>query len=128
MATFWEIAARSVGHLFSLSFVYLYNNLLPVLVLRAGFGFWLLQFLFIAFLLLFEITFYLSYKHTNSCFPYFHVKDLVRSQIMPVSQHVQCHFILPLKYKMAQMHPKTCSEPVTQRRDLVKVLTYQTTK
>ena len=24
MATFWEIAARSVGHMFSLSFVYLY--------------------------------------------------------------------------------------------------------
>ena len=50
--TFWEIAARSVNNLFSLYFVYLYIYLFPVLVLRAGFAFRLLQFLFIAFLLL----------------------------------------------------------------------------
>ena len=55
MATFWEIAARSVSNLFSLYFVcniYLF----PALVLRAGFAFRLLQLLFIAFLLLFIQT------------------------------------------------------------------------
>ena len=52
MATFWEIAARLAGHVFSLSFVYLYFYLFPILVIRAGLRFLLLQFLFIAFLLL----------------------------------------------------------------------------
>ena len=36
---FWEIAARSVGHMLSLSFVYLYFLFISHLVLRAGFGF-----------------------------------------------------------------------------------------
>ena len=52
MATFWEIAARSVSNLshciLSLCNIYLFS----VLALRAGFAFSLLQFLFIAFLLL----------------------------------------------------------------------------
>ena len=39
MATFWEIAAHSVDHMFSLYFEYLYFLLFPVLVLRAIFGF-----------------------------------------------------------------------------------------
>ena len=40
MAIFWEIAAHSVGHLFSLSFVYLYY----LVISRFGFmsGIWLL--------------------------------------------------------------------------------------
>ena len=38
MATFWEIAALSVGHMFSLYYDYLKFSLFPVLVLRAGFG------------------------------------------------------------------------------------------
>ena len=38
MATFWEIAAHLVGHILSLSFIYLYFYLFPILVLRAGFG------------------------------------------------------------------------------------------
>ena len=38
--SFFEIAARSVGNLFSLYFVYFcYIYLFPVLVLRAGFAF-----------------------------------------------------------------------------------------
>ena len=44
---FAEIASHSVGHLFSLCFVYLCFWLFPILVLRAGFVFLLLQFLFI---------------------------------------------------------------------------------
>ena len=52
MATFWEIAARSVSNcshcILSICNIYLF----PALVLRAGFAFWLHQFLFIAFLLL----------------------------------------------------------------------------
>ena len=39
MATFWDIAAHSVDHMFSLYFDYLLFNLFPVLVLEAGFGF-----------------------------------------------------------------------------------------
>ena len=42
----------SVGLLSSLYFVYLWFWLFPILVLRAGFVFWLLQYLFIAFSLL----------------------------------------------------------------------------
>ena len=40
MATFWDIAARSVGHMFSLSFVYLYF----LFISHSGFksGIWLL--------------------------------------------------------------------------------------
>ena len=49
---FWEKAAHSVGLLSSLCFVYLWFWLFPIWVLRAGFVFWLLQFLFIAFSLL----------------------------------------------------------------------------
>ena len=49
MATFWEIAAHSVEHMFSLYFDYL---LYPVVVLRAAVGFWLLQFLILAYVLL----------------------------------------------------------------------------
>ena len=36
MGTFWEIAAYSVDHMFSLYFYYLDFLLLPVLVLRAA--------------------------------------------------------------------------------------------
>ena len=54
MATFWEIAVRSVSNLFIFVFclfvIFIY---FPFLVLRAGFAFLLRQFLFIAFLLLF---------------------------------------------------------------------------
>ena len=50
----WEIAAHSVGNLFSLYFVYLRFWLLPILVLRARFAIWFIQFLFIVFSLLFE--------------------------------------------------------------------------
>ena len=35
--TFWEIAAHSVGHLLSSSFVFFY--LFSILVLKVGFGF-----------------------------------------------------------------------------------------
>ena len=35
----WEKATHSVGHMFSLSFVYLYFYLFHILVLRAGFCF-----------------------------------------------------------------------------------------
>ena len=49
MATFLEIAAHSVDHMFSLNFEYLSYNLFPVLVLRAG-G---LELIFAYFLLLF---------------------------------------------------------------------------
>ena len=52
VTTFWEIAAHSVSHLFLLYFVYLYSSYFPLCVLRAGFAFWLHQFLFIAFSLL----------------------------------------------------------------------------
>ena len=40
MATFWEVAARSVGHIFLLSFVYLYS----LFISHFGFksGIWLL--------------------------------------------------------------------------------------
>ena len=56
MATFWEKAARSVSNLFSICILSICNiYLFPALVLRAGFAFCLLQFLFIAFLLLFVI-------------------------------------------------------------------------
>ena len=38
MATFWELAARSIGHMFSLFFWYICNfYLFQILVLRAGF-------------------------------------------------------------------------------------------
>ena len=37
MATFWETAAYSVDHMFSLYFDYLYISYFPFLVLRAGF-------------------------------------------------------------------------------------------
>ena len=36
VATFWEIAAHSVGHLYLLYFVYLCFYLFPILVLRAS--------------------------------------------------------------------------------------------
>ena len=39
MATFWEIAAHSVDHMFSLYFDYLLYYLVRILVLRAGVGF-----------------------------------------------------------------------------------------
>ena len=39
MANFWEIAAHSVDHMFSLFFDYLKLWLLSVLVLRVGFRF-----------------------------------------------------------------------------------------
>ena len=52
MAISWERAARSIDTLFSLYNVYLSIKLFPVLVLRAGFGFRLPQFLFIAYVLL----------------------------------------------------------------------------
>ena len=52
MATFWEIAAHSVDHVFSLCFDCLWGWLFPVLVLEAGLGFWLLRFLIFAFFLL----------------------------------------------------------------------------
>ena len=45
MATFWEIAAFSVDHMFSLYLTIFNINYFPLLALRAGFGFWLLQFL-----------------------------------------------------------------------------------
>ena len=48
---FWEIAAYSVAHMFSLYFEYL-QQVFPVLVLRAGFGFWLLKFLVFVYFLL----------------------------------------------------------------------------
>ena len=51
-SSFWEIDAHSVEHMFSLYFDYLYFKLFPVLVLRAGFRFWLLQFLILAYFLL----------------------------------------------------------------------------
>ena len=38
MATFWEIAARSVGHMFSLSFVYLYFLFIPHFGFKSGIG------------------------------------------------------------------------------------------
>ena len=50
MATFWEEAAHSVDHMFPLYSDYLL--LFPVLVLRALFGFRLLQFHVISYLLL----------------------------------------------------------------------------
>ena len=40
MATFWEIAARSVGHMFSLSFVYLYFSFISNFGFKSGI--WLL--------------------------------------------------------------------------------------
>ena len=49
---FWEIAARPVSNLFSLYLSICNIYLFPTLVLRAGFAFCLLQFLFIAVLLL----------------------------------------------------------------------------
>ena len=68
MATFWEIAARSVGHMFPLSFVYLYCfYLFPILILRGEFGFRLLQFLFIAFLKLLLLFSMLAYLFNISC-------------------------------------------------------------
>ena len=39
MATFWEIAARSVNNLFSLYLSICNIYLIPVLILRAGFAF-----------------------------------------------------------------------------------------
>ena len=39
--TFWEIAAHSVSHLFSLYLVCLWFWLFPILVLRVGLAFWL---------------------------------------------------------------------------------------
>ena len=52
MVTIGKIAARSVDHMFSLCFDYLLFKLFLVLVLRAGFGFWLLHFLIFAYVLL----------------------------------------------------------------------------
>ena len=43
MATFWEIAARSVNNLFSLYLSICNIYLFPVLVLRAGFAFFIAQ-------------------------------------------------------------------------------------
>ena len=40
MATFWEIAGRSVGHMFSLSFVYLYFLFISPFGFKSGI--WLL--------------------------------------------------------------------------------------
>ena len=55
VTTCWEIAAHSVCLLSSLYFVYLWFWLFPILVLRAGFVFLLLRFLFIAFSLLLKM-------------------------------------------------------------------------
>ena len=49
---FWEIAAHSVDHILSLYFDFLWVRLFPVLVLGAGFWFWLLRFLIFAYFLL----------------------------------------------------------------------------
>ena len=49
---FWEMAAPSVGRMFSLCFGCLWCWLFPVLVLGAAVGFWLLQFLIFACFLL----------------------------------------------------------------------------
>ena len=39
MAVFWERAAHSVDHMFSLYFDYLQFKLFPVCVMKVGFGF-----------------------------------------------------------------------------------------
>ena len=52
MAPFWEIAAHLVDRMFSLYLDYLYFQLFSVLVLKAGFGFLLLQFSIFAYFLL----------------------------------------------------------------------------
>ena len=61
MTTFWEIAAHSVDHMFSLYFDNLYYKVFPALVLRAGFGFWLLQFLTFADIIFLSISVYHVY-------------------------------------------------------------------
>ena len=55
MATFWERAAHSVGHMFSLYFDFLEFQLFPILVLGAEFWFCLPQVLFIAYVLLLHL-------------------------------------------------------------------------
>ena len=67
MATFWEIAARSVTIcsrcILSICNIYLF----PVLILRAGFAFGLLQFLFISFLLLLVSIFSQNCRGLKKC-------------------------------------------------------------
>ena len=63
------MAARSVDHIFSLCFDYLWVCFFPVLVLGAEFGFWLLWFLIFACFLLLKkrvvalIRIYVNYLH-----------------------------------------------------------------
>ena len=76
MTTFWEKAVHSVGHLFSLYFVYLWFWLFLILVLRAGFAFWLLHLLFIAFSLLFFLKPKPRYDQTSFLWTVsLHLKD-----------------------------------------------------
>ena len=72
MATFWEIAAArlAICSHFILTICNIY--LFPVLVLRAGFAFGLLQFLFIAFLLLLV---YKAFNKTNEILKLFFLNN-----------------------------------------------------
>ena len=56
MVAFLEIAARLVGRVYSLYFDYMWFCLFPALVLRAGFGFWLLQFLIFEYISTFSVS------------------------------------------------------------------------
>ena len=56
MATFWEIAARSVRNLFSLYFVSLLHLFISRFGIKRGICLLIDQFLFIAFLLLFFLN------------------------------------------------------------------------